>query len=466
MNGRILIVDDEKDMLVLLKRIIEEKTNHIVETEYDPLKVAALLRKQQFDIIMADLKMPKMDGMAILDMVKNIQSSAVVVIMTAYATIETAIEATRKGAFDYISKPFRKERILITIDKAMKWQKLTQENITLRNSLRQKKEFLPIIDSSPPIISITKMIAQVAKSTATILISGESGTGKELVAKAIHYHSNRKNKPFITVNCTAMPEQIIESELFGHVKGSFTGAWKDKRGIVEEADHGTLFLDEIGALNMAMQAKLLRLLQEGEYKPVGGLTTQQADIRFVAATNQDLKKLIEAKQFREDLYYRLNVINLHLPPLRDRKENIPILAYHFLEKFNSLNNKKIGGIDPEAISALMSKSWPGNIRELENCIERGVILCQSDTIKISDILPQEPVAHTSPLFDYNIYTLPFKEAKEMVIKAFHNKYINWVLQQNKGNISRAAEQAELQRQYLHRLIKEENINTEIFKEKI
>lgn len=465
MDGRILIVDDEKDMLVLLKRIVEEKTNHIVKTEYDPLKVAALLRKQQFDIIIADLKMPKMDGMAILDMVKNIQTSAVVVIMTAYATIETAIEATRKGAFDYISKPFRKERILITIDKAMEWQKLTQENITLRNSLRQKKEFLPIIDFSPPIISITKMIAQVAKSTATILISGESGTGKELVAKAIHYHSNRKNKPFITVNCTAMPEQIIESELFGHVKGSFTGAWKDKRGIVEEADQGTLFLDEIGALSMAMQAKLLRLLQEGEYKPVGGLTTKQADIRFVAATNQDLKKLIEAKQFREDLYYRLNVINLHLPPLRDRKENIPILAYHFLEKFNSLNNKKIGGIDPEAISALMSKSWPGNIRELENCIERGVILCQSDTIKISDILPQEPVAHTSPLVDRNIYTLPFKEAKNIIIKAFHGKYINRILQQNKGNISRAAEQAELQRQYLHRLIKEEDINTEIFKEK-
>ena len=463
MDGRILIVDDEKDMLVLLKRIVEEKTNHIVETEYDPLKVAALLRKQQFDIIIADLKMPKMDGMAILDMVKNIQPSAVVVIMTAYATIETAVEATRKGAFDYISKPFRKERILITIDKAMEWQKLTQENITLRNSLRQKKEFLPIIDFSPPITSITKMIAQVAKSTATILISGESGTGKELVAKAIHYHSNRKNKPFITVNCTAMPEQIIESELFGHVKGSFTGAWKDKRGIVEEADQGTLFLDEIGDLNMAMQAKLLRLLQEGEYKPVGGLTTKQADIRFVAATNQDLKKLIEAKQFREDLYYRLNVINLHLPPLRDRKENIPILAYHFLEKFNSLNNKKIGGIDPEAISALMSKSWPGNIRELENCIERGVILCQSDTIKISDILPQEPVAHTSPLVDHNIYTLPFKEAKNIIIKAFHSKYINWILQQNKGNISKAAEQAELQRQYLHRLIKEEDINTEIFK---
>jgi DNA-binding NtrC family response regulator len=463
MDGKILIVDDEKDMLVLLKRIITEKTRHIVETEYDPLKVVELLKNQQFDIIITDLKMPKMDGIAILDMVKNIQPSAVVVIMTAYATIETAIEATRKGTFDYISKPFSKERILMTIDKAMEWQKLTQENIVLKKFLRQKRGSLPIIGSSPAIMSIIKMINHVAQSTATILISGESGTGKELAARAIHYHSDRKDKPFITVNCTAMPEQIIESELFGHVKGSFTGAWKDKRGIVEEADQGTLFLDEIGELNMAMQAKLLRLLQEGEYKPVGGLTTKQADIRFVVATNQNLKKLIEAKQFREDLYYRLNVINLHLPPLRDRKEDIPILAHHFLKKFNSLNNKKISGIDSETISALMSKSWPGNIRELENCIERGAILCQSDTIKISDILPQEPVAHISPVFDHSIFTLPFREAKEIIIKSFHNKYINWILQQNKGNISRAAEQAELQRQYLHRLIKEENINTEIFK---
>lgn len=463
MDERILIVDDEKDMLVLLKRIFKEKTKYMVETEYDPLKVVELLRKHQFNIIITDLKMPKMDGIAILDMVKNVQPSAVVVIMTAYATIETAVEATRKGAFDYISKPFRKERILLTIEKAMEWQKLTQENVSLRKSIQYKKESLPIIGSSPATLSIIKMIDQVAKSTATIFISGESGTGKELVARAIHYNSDRKEKPFITINCTAMPEQIIESELFGHVKGSFTGAWKDKRGLVQEADQGTLFLDEIGDLNMAMQAKLLRLLQEGEYKPVGGLTTKQADIRFVVATNQDLKKLIEAKQFREDLYYRLNVINIHLPPLRDRREDISILAHHFLKKFNSLNDKKISGIDPEGISALMSKSWPGNIRELENCIERGVILCQSDTIKISDILPQEPVAHTSPLFDHNIYTLPFKEAKEIIIKDFHNKYINWILQQNKGNISKAAEQAELQRQYLHRLIKEENISTEIFK---
>jgi len=466
MDGRILIVDDEKDMLVLLKRIFTEKTNHIVETEYDPLKVIELLRKYQFNIIITDLKMPKMDGIAILDMVKNIQPSAIVVIMTAYATIESAIEATRKGAFDYISKPFRKERILMTIDKAMKWQKLSQENIALKKSLKHKKESRPIIGSSPATISILKMIDQVAKSTATVLVSGESGTGKELAARAIHYNSDRKEKPFITINCTAMPEQIIESELFGHVKGSFTSAWKDKKGIVEEADRGTLFLDEIGDLNMAMQAKLLRLLQEGEYKPVGGLTTKQADIRFVVSTNQDLKKLIEAKQFREDLYYRLNVINLHMPPLRDRKEDIPTLAHHFLEKFNSLNDKKISDIAPEAISALMSKSWPGNIRELENCIERGVILCRSDAINISDILPQEPAAHTSPVFDHSIYTLPFKEAKEIIIKSFHNKYINWILQQNKGNISKSAEQAELQRQYLHRLIKEENINTEIFKEKI
>jgi len=439
MDGRILIVDDEKDMLVLLKRIFKEKTNYRVETEYDPLKAVELLRKRQVDIIITDLKMPKMDGIAILETAKNIQPSAVVVIMTAYATIETAIEATRKGAFDYISKPFRKERIIMTIDKAMSWQKLTQENIALKRSLRQRKGTLQIIGSSPAIISIIKMIDQVAKATATVLISGESGTGKELAARAIHYHSDRKDKPFITINCTAMPEQIIESELFGHVKGSFTSAWKDKKGIVEEADRGTLFLDEIGDLNMAMQAKLLRLLQEGEYKPVGGLITKQVDIRFVVATNHDLKKLIEAKQFREDLYYRLNVINLHKPSLKDRKEDIPTLAHHFLKKFNLLNDKKISTIAPETMLALMSKSWPGNVRELENCIERGAILCQSDTINISDVLPQEPVAQTSPIFDQSIYTLPFKEAKEIIIKSFHNKYINWILQQNKGNISRAAE---------------------------
>lgn len=464
MAGRILVVDDEKDMLVLLTRIITENTDHELLTYHEPLKAVEILGEEHFDVIITDLKMPKMNGIAFLDQVKKAQPSAVVIIMTAYATIETAIEATRKGAFDYISKPFRKERILLTIDKAMDWQALTRENTSLRKSLEHQKKFPSIIGSSPAIMSILKRIEQVAQSTATVLISGESGTGKELIARAIHHHSTRKDKPFVTINCTAMPEQIIESELFGHVKGAFTSAWKDKKGLIEEADQGTLFLDEIGDLSMVMQSKLLRLLQEGEYKPVGDLTTKYADIRFVAATNQDLKKLITEKRFREDLFYRLNVINFHLPPLRDRREDISTLAHYFLEKYTTLNQKKIRHIDSEAMSVLMARKWPGNVRELENVIERGVILCRSDHIEVLDLFPEKVLAHPSPRFDQAICKLPFKEAKGNVIKAFHQSYIFWMLQQNSGNISKAAEQAGLKRQYLHRLIKEENINAEIFKE--
>ena len=464
MTGKILIVDDEKDMLILLTRIITEKTDYDVVTTHNPLNAIEILKNQQVNLLITDLKMPKMDGIALLEQAKKIQPAVVVVVMTAYATIETAVEATRKGAFDYIAKPFRKERILLTINNAMKLQGLIRKNSVLLKSLKQQKKFPSIIGSSPAITSILRRIEQVAQSSATILICGESGTGKELVAMAIHHHSHRNDKPFITVNCTAMPEQIIESELFGHVKGAFTGAWKDKKGLVEEANLGTLFFDEIGDLNMVMQAKLLRLLQEAEYKPVGGLTTKHADIRFLAATNQDLRKLIAEKRFREDLFYRLNVINFDIPPLRDRKEDIPALVHHFLEKYTMLNQKEIRQIDPEAMSALMAQKWPGNVRELENIIERGVVLCRSDHIELSDIFPEK--SHISPyfLFDQDIYDIPFKEAKENVIKAFHQSYIVSILKQSNGNISRAAERAGLQRQYLHRLIKDENINVESLKE--
>jgi len=464
MTGKILIVDDEKDMLILLTRIITEKTDYDVVTTHNPLNAIEILKNQQVNLLITDLKMPKMDGIALLEQAKKIQPAVVVVVMTAYATIETAVEATRKGAFDYIAKPFRKERILLTINNAMKLQGLIRKNSVLLKSLKQQKKFPSIIGSSPAITSILRRIEQVAQSSATILICGESGTGKELVARAIHHHSHRNDKPFITVNCTAMPEQIIESELFGHVKGAFTGAWKDKKGLVEEANLGTLFFDEIGDLNMVMQAKLLRLLQEAEYKPVGGLTTKHADIRFLAATNQDLRKLIAEKRFREDLFYRLNVINFDIPPLRDRKEDIPALVHHFLEKYTMLNQKEIRQIDPEAMSALMAQKWPGNVRELENIIERGVVLCRSDHIDLSDIFPEKSRIPPYFLFDQAIYDIPFKEAKENVIKAFHQSYILSILKQSNGNISRAAERAGLQRQYLHRLIKDENINVESLKE--
>ena len=463
MRGKILIVDDEKDMLALLRRIVTEKTEYEVVTESDPLKAIGLLERETFKLVITDLKMPKVDGIAVLEEVKRIQSSAAVVIMTAYATIETAVEATRKGAFDYITKPFRKERILLTIRRALDWQTLRLENVALRRSLHQKDAAPSIIGSNSAMVSTMDMIKQVAKSMATVLIQGESGTGKELAAQALHAHSDRRNRPFVVVNCAAIPEQIIESELFGHEKGAFTGAWKDKKGLVDEANGGTLFLDEIGELNTAMQAKLLRLLQEGEYKPVGSVTTKQADVRFVAATNHDLRGLIQEKRFREDLFYRLNVIRIRLPPLRERRDDIPLLVHHFLKKYGALNHKETIGVAPEAMSMLMEADWPGNVRELENAIERGVVLCRSDQIHAEDLMPDPPPAGPLPHFEEAIYELPFKDAKQAVIKAFHQQYIQAILQQNNGNISKAAEQAGVQRQYLHRIMRDEKIEAAIFK---
>jgi DNA-binding NtrC family response regulator len=312
--------------------------------------------------------------------------------------------------------------------------------------------------------STLNMIKQVAKSMATVLIQGESGTGKELAARALHAYSDRRNEPFVVVNCAAIPEQIIESELFGHEKGAFTGAWKDKKGLVDEARNGTLFLDEIGELNTAMQAKLLRLLQEGEYKPVGSVNTKHADVRFVAATNHDLRGLIQEKRFREDLFYRLNVISLRLPPLRERRDDIPLLVHHFLKKYGAQNHRETIGVSPEAMSMLMGADWPGNVRELENVIERGVVLCRSDQIHAEDLKADPPPGTPLHRFEQAIYELPFKDAKQAVIKAFHQQYIQALLQQNNGNISRAAEQAGVQRQYFHRIMRDENIEAGLFKE--
>jgi DNA-binding NtrC family response regulator len=463
MKHRILIVDDEKDMLTLLKRIITENTEHDVIVQHNPQKAVEIIEQEPFDVVITDLKMPKMDGIALLEEAKRIQPSAAVIMMTAYATIETAVEATRKGAFDYITKPFRKERILLTVRRALDWQTLRLENVALRRSLKKQETVPAIIGSSPLMTSMLNGIEHVAKSMATILIQGESGTGKELVAKAIHAHSERPDKPFVTIDCTALPEQIIESELFGHEKGAFTGAWKDKRGLVDEADEGTLFFDEIGELSMVMQAKLLRLLQEGEYKPVGSLNTKSADIRFVAATNHDLKQRVAEKTFREDLYYRLNVISFRLPPLHERREDIPLLAHHFLKKYGTLNRKEIRDVEPEAMSVLMTREWPGNVRQLENVIERGVILCRSDRIMLEDLMPEGIGTKPLPYFDETIFRLPFKEAKDAVIRTFHRHYIHAILQQNRGNISRAAEGAGLKRQYLHRIIKDEKIDAGGFK---
>jgi DNA-binding NtrC family response regulator len=466
MPGRILVVDDEKDMLALLKRIMSEETDYEVVTEVDPVKALEQFKANQFDLVITDLKMPKMDGITLLDAVKKINPDVSVIILTAYATIETAVEAIRKGAYDYVTKPFKRERIVVTIAKVMQWQKMVRENLSLRQALAGKDTSPLLVGSTPVMKQLLERIRQVAPTMATVLITGASGTGKELVARAIHQYSLRSSKKFIIVNCTAIPEQVIESELFGHVKGAFTGAWKDKRGLVEEAHEGTLFLDEIGDLSVNMQTKLLRLLQEGEYKPVGSLVTKKADIRFVAATNHNLKADINDKHFREDLYYRLNVIHIDLPSLKERNQDIPLLAYHFLKKYAETNGKEVREISPEAIQVLLSREYPGNVRELENIIERGVIFCTSGTLQVKDLHLDTERELPYPELKEDVARLSFKDAKDKMISLFHNQYIVSLLKESGGNISKAADMAGIQRQYLHRLMKEAGIDAEQFKQKL
>jgi DNA-binding NtrC family response regulator len=468
MATKILVVDDEQDMLVLLKRIITEKTPFEVLATNDPLKVEELLKKHSFAVVITDLKMPRQDGIQVLETVKRHDAGIAVIVMTAYGTIESAIEATRKGAFDYITKPFRKERILHVLEQALKWQRLQQENTFLREKLQGKSSFPSLIGTSTAMQRLQGQIEQVARTNATILITGESGTGKELVARAIHHQSLRRDKAFTPIDCSTIPESLIESELFGHLRGSFTGALRDKKGLVEETNHGTLFLDEIGDLSLTMQVKLLRLLQEGEYKVVGDSRIRKVDIRFLAATHQNLAEKIRKSEFREDLFYRLNVINIQLPPLRERRDDIPLLAHHFLQKFAVLNGKDLQAFTREALAFLIRQEWPGNIRELENVIERGVILARGSVIGENDLSMPGPLSspHRSPAapgIRDELFDLPYKEAKNRLLEDFQSQFIMKALTSHGGNVSQTAREVGVKRQYLHRLIREANLDTKILK---
>mgnify|MGYP001384058127 FL=1 len=387
MGNHILIIDDEKNYLLILEAILEEE-GYSVTALGDPAMAMTYLEESEVDVVITDMKMPGMTGQEVLESVRRHHPHIPVMIMTAFGTIDRAVEAMKSGAFDYITKPFSNDEILLSVRKALKLSHAERQNRLLRESLAEKFGKETILGNSKAIQDVLALAGKVAPTRSNVLITGESGTGKELVARAIHIASDRKDMPFVSVNCMSLNPGVLESELFGHEKGSFTGAMALKRGRFELAQGGTLFLDEIGELSLEMQVKLLRVLQERVIERVGGTETLAVDFRLVAATNKNLQEEIVAGRFREDLFYRLNVVNIHLPPLRERREDIPILASHFLRKFSLENNREVHGFTAGAIDYLSAYEWPGNVRQLENVIERCVVLSSRDVIDVEDLPPE------------------------------------------------------------------------------
>jgi two-component system response regulator AtoC len=385
-NKRILVVDDEESFRQMLQ-ILLKKHGFLVDTAHDGSTALHKALQNDYAFILCDIRMPVVDGPDFLKQYIATGRQATFIMMSAYGTIDTAIECMKLGAYDYISKPFKRDEILLVLKKAEERERLKKENIRLREEIKKEYSFSNIISKNPKMQDIFTLIKKVCDFKTTVLILGDSGTGKELIARAIHYNSNRKKHPFVAVNCGAIPENLLESELFGHTKGAFTDAVADKIGLFEEADKGTLFLDEIGEMPLALQVKLLRVLQESEIRQIGSGKTRKVDVRVVSATAKDLSEEVESGRFREDLFYRLNVFSINVPPLRDRIEDVPLLAEHFLRKHGERLGKEGVGISTDLMKVLMKYQWPGNVRELENCIERGLILCDSEEIN-EDCMPE------------------------------------------------------------------------------
>jgi two-component system response regulator PilR (NtrC family) len=385
-KARILVVDDERSMREFLE-IFFRSEGYEVATAEDLQSALLHVEGNDFDVVVTDIQMPGGSGIELLHAIGETSPEAVVIMMTAFASTETAIAAIKDGAYDYITKPFKVEEVRIVVEKALEKKLLSSENRRLRTELRSRDRDRSIIGSSPAIQRIFEIITQVADTKANVLLSGESGTGKEMVARALHTSGDRRNRPFIPVNCAAIPENLLESELFGHVKGSFTGAVQNKAGLFESADGGTLFLDEVGDLTPSLQVKLLRVIQDKSIRRVGGNSDRRVDVRIIAATNRRLDEEIAAGRFREDLYYRLNVIEIPMPPLRERRDDIPLLVAHFIEKYSRELDKPVEGVSEEALARLAEHRFPGNVRELENVIERAVALSRGPTIELESLPP-------------------------------------------------------------------------------
>jgi two-component system response regulator PilR (NtrC family) len=440
-KSSVLVVDDEPEMCAVLKDVLKE-AQYDVTCVLSGKEAIRIIENENFDLVITDLKMREMDGMALLSWVKNEKPDIEVIMITGYGTIDTAVEATKKGAFHFVQKPFKMKEMLLLVEKALSTKKLLAENKRLREEIEEQYGFGNILGRSKSMEQVFRLIKLVADTSSNVMIIGESGTGKELVAKAIHYNSRRSGSSFIAVNCSAIPEGLLESELFGHVKGSFTGAHVTRQGLFVEASGGTLFLDEIGDMPPGVQVKLLRVLQDRTIRPVGSNKSYSVDVRIISATHRDLKEEIKSGTFREDLYYRLSVIPIILPPLNERKEDFPILVDHFIRKYSVESGQKQKKITSKAMDALMNHKWEGNVRELENVIERTVVLTAKESIDIPDLPEYIAKKKKTQEFEFTDRLVPLQEVE--------SEYINHVMKIAHGNKSKAAEILGINRRTLYR----------------
>lgn len=459
-KSRILIIDDEPDMLSACAKIITVLGNEPVPIS-NPKEAIKFLEEEEFDLIFCDLLMPDHDGMEVLEICQKLAPNTPVIIFSAYGTIDRAVTAMKAGAFDFIEKPFEANNLKILIEKGLRQRNLFRERVNLLKQLEDKYHFDNIIGKSLVMRNVFEMIENVSKTDANILITGESGTGKELIARSIHARSQRKTKAFVPVNCGAFPENLFEAELFGYEKGAFTGAAHRKIGLVEFSDGGTFFLDEVCELPANLQIKLLRTLQDQMLRRVGGNDLIQVNIRLISATNQNIEQALREETLRTDFYYRLNVINIHVPPLRERKEDIQLLAEHFLNKCLTTSAKKIKGFTDEVIHALENYNWPGNVRELENNIERAVTLAKDNKIVLTDLSPNISNNHPAPAF-YDGTSLI--DLKHKAVEEIEKKYLLVLMEKYKGNITRVAEEAGLTRRHIHRMINIYKIDPNIWRQ--
>ena len=459
MNGRILIVDDEEIVIQSCLRILSG-AGFEIDAAHDGLEALSKINENGYDMLILDIKMPRMDGIEVLRRVKEARPDIDVIMITGLHEIETAVQAMKLGALDYLPKPFDPEELELVVARAFERRQLLQENLSLNGEVSAKFRFENIIGSSPQMQAVYRLIARGAPTNSTVILRGESGTGKELIARAIHYNSLRKDRPFVTVDCTSLSENLLESELFGHVKGSFTGAISDKKGLFETADGGTLFLDEIGNISMSTQAKLLRFIEEREFKAVGDTRLQTVNIRLITATNKDLESMVGSGDFRDDLYYRINIFPIEIPPLRERRDDIPPLAFHFFKRFRDEAEHEVREFSSGAINLLMNLDWPGNVRELENVVHRAVILASGDVIRqghlvdIVDMLPHDDlnVPKTSEELKH-IKKIARKNSVENVEKLF----VLGALKRNSWNVTRSAEETGMQRSNFQALMKKYDI---------